>query len=183
MRLTAFPPPPPQPTTLIRARPSCNSLSFMTSSCRFFAWAMASSSWFRVCSLEKIAQPPHCSLIGVAERCRLAGSVAPYRRARAPLHETGRDPERRALSLVGQAHQPCRLAESSRRVEDVLSSVHRAHQARSAACHDDAGGEQSVETGLPHLFARHLEDLGHARADDLREEAPREGGDPVPSNL
>src|SRR5450759_4034590 len=32
MRLTAFPPPPPQPTTLIRARPSCNKLSFITSS-------------------------------------------------------------------------------------------------------------------------------------------------------
>jgi len=32
IRLTAFPPPPPQPTTLMRARPSCNWLSFITSS-------------------------------------------------------------------------------------------------------------------------------------------------------
>src|SRR5204863_217100 len=29
---------------------------------------MASSSWFLVCSLEKIAQPPHCFLIRVSKR-------------------------------------------------------------------------------------------------------------------
>src|ERR1700716_1291252 len=70
---------------------------------------MASSSWFRVCSLEKIAQPPHCFLIRVAERHGLAGSVPPDRCARSPLHQTCRDRERWSMRLVGQAHEPYRL--------------------------------------------------------------------------
>src|SRR4029077_1335933 len=100
MRLTALPPPPPQPTTLIRARPSCNSLSFMTPSWCKSAFATASSSWFRVCSLEKISQPPHCFL---AERHLLPAVVVDARVGlQSPLHKADRDRERRALGTVGQ---------------------------------------------------------------------------------
>src|SRR5467141_1837521 len=183
MRLTALPPPPPQPTTLIRARPSCNSLSFTTSSWCKCALAMASSSWFRVCSLEKIAQPPHCFLVRVGKRHRLAGSVTPDRGARSPLHKSGRDRERWSLRLVGQTDEPGRLAEAGGGVEDMLGGVHRAHQARPAAGDDHARGEQLVEACLANLFARHLEDLGHARTDDLGEEAAGQRGDPVTTDL
>src|SRR5450759_2178537 len=144
---------------------------------------MASSSWFRVCSLEKIAQPPHRFLIRVAERDGLSGSVAANRRARAPLDETGHDAERRPLRLVGEADEARRLAEPSGGVEDVLGGVHRAHQTRSAACHDDARGEQLVEACLAYFCARHQEDLAHPRPDDLGEEATRQRGDPVATNL
>src|SRR6202165_1149113 len=177
MRLTAFPPPPPQPTTLIRARPSCNLLSFMTTSWSEFALAMASSSWFRVSSLEKIAQPPHCFLIRVAERHGLPGSVTPGRRPGSPLDESGRDRKRRSLRLVGAR------AQRGGGVKPRLGAVHRPHQARAAAADDDAGREQLVEAGLAHLFARHLEDLRHARADDLGQEAARQRGDPVTTHL
>src|SRR6266853_3648553 len=146
----------------------------MTTSWSEFALAMASSSWFRVSSLEKIAQPPHSFLIRVAERDGLPRSVTSDRRARPPLHETGRHRERRALRLVGEPDEPGRLAEAGGGVEDVLGGVHRAHEARAAAADDDAGGEQLVETRLAHLLARHQEDLGHARADDLGQEAARE---------
>src|ERR1700716_3024311 len=138
----------------------------MTTSWSEFALAMASSSWFRVSSLEKIAQPPHCFLIRVAERHRLPGSVTLDRRAGSPLHETGRDREGRALSLVGEADEPGRLAEPGRGVEHQLSGIHRAHEARPAAADHDTGREQLVEACLAHLFASHLEDLRHARADD-----------------
>src|SRR5260370_1180788 len=100
MRLTALPPPPPQPTTLIRARPSCNSLSFMTSSWCKSAFATASSSWFRVCSLEKISQPPHCFL---AESHLLPAVVVDARVGRqSPLREPDPDRKRRPLGPPGQ---------------------------------------------------------------------------------
>src|SRR5205085_6139310 len=153
MRLTALPPPPPQPTTLILARPSCNSLSLLISirwSSFLCALAMASSSWFLVCSLEKISQPPHCFLIRVAESDRL-----PRRRvtavARAPLHQPGRDGKRRSVRLVGETRQRDRLAEPRGRVEDRLRGVHRAHQPRASARYDDPGRQQLVETALPHF--------------------------------
>src|SRR6267143_134811 len=101
----------------------------MTTSWSEFALAMASSSWFRVCSLEKIAQPPHCFLIRVAERDGLPRPVTADRRAGPPLDETGRDRERRALRLVGEPDEPGRLAEPGRRVEHQLGGIHRAHQA------------------------------------------------------
>src|SRR3989442_11694476 len=104
MRLTALPPPPPQPTTLIRARPSCNSLSFTTSSWCKCALAMASSSWFRVCSLEKISKPPHCFLVGRTEPDLLAPVVVGRGvRLQTPLHEPDRNRVGRALCAVGEA--------------------------------------------------------------------------------
>src|SRR5882724_11859744 len=103
---------------------------------------MASSSWFRVCSLEKIAQPPHCFLVRVVERHRLARSVTADRRARAPLDEACRDCERWPLRLVGQTDEPGRLAKAGRGVEDMLGAIHRAHQARPATGDDHPGGEQ-----------------------------------------
>src|SRR5260370_25004375 len=108
---------------------------------------MASSSWLRVCSLEKIAQPPHCFLIRAAKR-GLAVSVVACGRPRAPLHEAGRDSERGPMGLVGKAGEPGPLAEPSRRVEDVVRRGHRAHEPRTAACHDDAGWKQLVEARL-----------------------------------
>src|SRR6266545_3916265 len=176
IRLTALPPPPPQPTTLIRARPSCSSLSFMTIrwSSLECALAMASSSWFFVCSLEKIAQPPHCFLVRGSERCGLARVAVHRACARSPLHKATGDGERRSVRLVGQSRQPERLAQAGRRVENDLRGVHRSHQPRPAAGDDDAGGQQLVETRLADLLARHLEDLDHARPDDLRQEAARQ---------
>src|SRR5260370_7421050 len=96
MRLTALPPPPPHPTTLILARPSCNSLSFISIRWSSFECAldMASSSWLFVFSLEKISQPPHCFLIRVAEGDRLARVAVIRTSARPPLHPPAphRDP-------------------------------------------------------------------------------------------
>src|SRR5260370_39269685 len=98
---------------------------------------MASSSWLRVCSLEKIAQPPHCFLIRAAKR-GLAVSVVACGRPRAPLHEDGRDSERGPMGLVGKAGEPGRLAEPIRGVEDLGRLAHRAPEPRTAGCHDDA---------------------------------------------
>src|ERR1700704_3298419 len=109
---------------------------------------MASSSWFRVCSLEKIAQPPHCFLVRVVERHGLARAVAPNWRTRSPLDESRRDRERRALRLVGQTDEPGRLAEAGGGVEDVLGGVHRAHQARPATRDDHARGKELIKASL-----------------------------------
>src|SRR5258708_2626297 len=143
---------------------------------------MASSSWLRVCSLEKIAQPPHCFLIRAAKR-GLAVSVVACGRPRAPLHEAGRDSERGPMGLVGKAGEPGRLAEPSRGVVAVGLRFNRSDGPRTAACLVDAGWKQLVEARLADLFASHQEDLLHPRPDDLGEETSREGGDPVAANL
>src|SRR5438128_1838691 len=116
MRLTALPPPPPQPTTLILARPSCNSLSLLISirwSSFLCALAMASSSWFLVCSLEKIAQPPHCFLIRDAERDGVVSVAVVCARMRPPLHQPTRNRKRRSVCLVREADQAERVPKSS----------------------------------------------------------------------
>src|SRR5262245_56372833 len=134
MRLTALPPPPPQPTTLMRARPSCNSLSLigMTWSSLVRCLDMASSSWLRCCSLEKIAQPPHCFLVRRSEPDRLpAVRVAARVSVRAPLDQTCGDGERRALAPVRETDHAHRLAEPHRCVENALRRVRGAHEARA----------------------------------------------------
>src|SRR6266852_7076539 len=184
MRLTALPPPPPQPTTLIRARPSCNSLSFTTSSWCKFAFAMASSSWFRVCSLEKISKPPHRFLVRRTERHLLPGVVVGAGVGfQAPLDQPNRDRERRTLRAIGQAGHAARGAQPDRRVEDELGRVGRAHETRSATGHDDARGEQPVEAALANLVPGHLEDLLHARADDLSEKSAGQCVDAIAADL
>src|SRR4029077_20171779 len=121
MRLTALPPPPPQPTTFMRARPSCNSLSFMTTSWCKSAFATASSSWLRLCSLEKISQPPHCFL---ADGHLLPAVVVGARVGfQSPLHEPDRNRERWALGAVGETGHAARLAEANGGVEDDLGGV------------------------------------------------------------
>src|SRR5207245_4285585 len=184
MRLTSLPPPPPQPTSLIRARPSCNSLSFTTSSSCKCALAMASSSWFRVCSLEKISKPPHCFLVGRTERHLLPGVVVGTRVGfQPPLDQPHRDREGRPLRAIRQTGHSGWLAQSHRGVEHELGRIRRAHEPRAAAGDDDARGQQPVEAALSHLLARHLEDLLHARADDLGQEAPRQGVDAIATDL
>src|SRR5438270_12885924 len=182
MRLTALPPPPPQPTTLIRARPSCNSLSFMTMTWSSFvrSLAMASSSWLRVSSLEKISKPPHCFLVRRFQRHRLASVRVPACvRASAPLDEAYGNRIRRSLGAIGQAAQSGRLTEAHRGVEHSLGGVGGAHEARASTGDHDAGGQQAVEPALANLLAGHVEDLPHARADDLGEEAARQRVDAV----
>src|SRR5438477_7076552 len=187
IRLTALPPPPPQPTTLMRARPSCNSLSFITmmrSSFVVCALAMASSSWFRVCSLEKIAQPPHCFLVRGSQRHLLSSVLEISRvRARSPLDEADRDRKRRALAAVREPGHADRLAKAHRGVEHRLRRVGRAHEPRAAAADDDARGQQAVEACLADLLASHQKDLLHARADDLGQEPARQRLDAVAAHL
>src|SRR5450759_1610472 len=133
---------------------------------------MASSSWFRVCSLEKIAQPPHCFLIRDADAHLLASAdVTAGRRAGSPLDEADRHRERWPLGTVGEAGHAQGLTEADRRVEDGLGCVRGAHQARTPAGDDHASREQAVEAALAHLFMRHLEDLPHPATDDLGQEA------------
>src|SRR5579859_5573382 len=186
IRLTALPPPPPQPTTLMRARPSCNSLSLigMTWSSFVRSLAMASSSWLRVCSLEKIAQPPHCFLIRRTQGHRLAAvGVAAHVGVRSPLDQPGRDGKRRALAPIREPDHACRLAEADRRVEHRLRRVRGAHEARSASTDHHSRGQQSLESALADLVSGHDEDLAHARPDDLGQEAPRQRLDAVPAHL
>src|SRR5438093_996661 len=144
---------------------------------------MASSSWFFVCSLEKISQPPHCFLVRAPERDRLPRSAVSAAIPRSPLHQPGRDGERLSVRLGGQARERDRLPESRRGVEHRLGGVHRAHQPRAAARDDDARWKQLVETRLPHFLARHLEDFEHARSDDLGQEPPRKRLDAVATDL
>src|ERR1051326_2590348 len=102
---------------------------------------MASSSSFLVCSLEKIAQPPHCFLIRVAERDGLTRiRIAVLARARAPLHQPSNDRERRTVRLVGETSETDRLTEARGGVEDHLRGVERAHQPRAAARDDHTRG-------------------------------------------
>src|SRR5260370_6884314 len=182
MRLTALRPPPPHPTTLILARPSCNSLSFISIRWSSFECAldMASSSWLFVFSLEKISQPPHCFLIRVAEGDRLARVAVIRTSARPPLHQPGRDRERRSVRFVGEPGQTDGLAEARGSVEHRLRGVHRAHEPRPAAGDDDTGRKQLVETRLADFLARHLEDLDHARPHDLPQAAPTPRLRPIP---
>src|SRR5947209_672179 len=143
---------------------------------------MASSSWFFVFSLEKISQPPHCFLVRGAERDGLSRRRMTVV-ARAPLDEPGGDRERRPMRLVGEAGEPERLAKPGRGVEDRLRGVHGAHQPRATARDDHARRQARLEARLPHLLTRHREDLNHARADDLGQEAARQGADAVAADL
>src|SRR5260370_26844965 len=120
---------------MIRRPPRSTLFPYTTLFRSGLAFAMASSSWLRVCSLEKIAQPPHCFLIRAAKR-GLAVSVVACGRPRAPLHDAGRDSERGPIALVGKAGEPGRLAEPSRGVENVGRRGHPAPDPRTAACHD-----------------------------------------------
>src|SRR5256885_9342798 len=140
----------------MRARPSCNSLSLigMTWSSFVLSLAMASSSWFRVCSLEKIAQPPHCFLVRGSQRHLLSSVLEISRvRARSPLDEADRDRKRRALAAVREPGHADRLAEAHRGVEHRLRRVGRAHEPRAAAADDDARVQQAVESRLADLLA------------------------------
>src|SRR5712664_1587340 len=100
-----------------------------------------------------------------------------------PLHEPDRHRERRALGAVGKTGHTAGLAQSHRGVEDELRGVGGTHETRAAAGHHDTRGQQPVEAALPNLFARHHEDLLHARADDLREEATRQRVDAIAPDL
>src|SRR5260370_23287527 len=93
---------------MIRRPPRSTLFPYTTLFRSGLAFAMASSSWLRVCSLEKIAQPPHCFLIRAAKR-GLAVSVVACGRPRSPLHEVGRDSERWPMIHVGKAREHCRL--------------------------------------------------------------------------
>src|SRR2546421_7697734 len=136
---------------------------------------MASSSWFLVCSLEKIAQPPHCFLIRVAESGRLARGAVGGARVRSPLDQPTRDGERRSMCFVGEPGETDWLSETRRGVEDHLRRVHGAHQSRAASRDNDARRQELVESRLAHFLARHLEDLHHPRSDDLRPESAGQG--------
>src|SRR2546427_8308245 len=138
---------------------------------------MASSSWFLVCSLEKIAQPPHCFLIRVAESGRLARGAVGGARVRSTLDQPTRDGKRRSMCFVGEPGETDWLSETRRGVEAHLRRVHGAHQSRAASRDNDARRQELVEPGLAHFLARHLEDLHHPGSDDLRQESagPRLG--------
>src|SRR5690348_1292960 len=143
---------------------------------------MASSSWFLVCSLEKISQPPHCFLIRVAEGDRLTRArVTPV--LRAPLHQPGGDGERRAVRLVGKPRERDRLTQAGGGVEHRLRRVHRAHEPRATTRDDDSSRKQLLEATFPNLLARKLKDLEHAGADDLGQESTRKRLDAVAADL
>src|SRR2546430_9273895 len=132
---------------------------------------MASSSWFLVCSLEKIAQPPHCFLIRVAESGRLARGAERATRVRSPFHQPTRDGERRSMCFVGEPGEADGLSETRRGVEDHLRRVHGAHQSRTASRDDNACREELIESRLAHFLARHLEDLHHPRTAEIRQQS------------
>src|SRR5947208_16229474 len=112
---------------------------------------MAGSSWFLVCSLEKIAQPPHCFLIRVSKRGRLVGVAVGLARARPPLHQPGNDRKRWSMSFVGEPSEAERLAEAGRCVEHGLGGVHRDNQPRTSSRDYDARGVPLDEHVYAHL--------------------------------
>src|SRR5947208_16756151 len=85
---------------------------------------MASSSWFLVCSLEKIAQPPHCFLIRVAESGRLARGAVGGARVGSLLDQPTREGERRSMCFVGEPGETDGLSETPPGVQGYLPPVH-----------------------------------------------------------
>ena len=80
---------------------------------------MASSSWLRVCSLEKISQPPHCFLVRGPQGYLLASvCVCPHVGARSPPDETDGDRERGSLGAIGQP-----VPQNSPLVSEVVSKL------------------------------------------------------------
>src|SRR5712692_2583597 len=179
MRLTALPPPPPAPMTLIRARPFSMS-AFMSPSCvgiRKLYWDDASEI-----RLEEVTQPPHGFLVRGAEGGVLAPVVAGLE-AGSPLDEAGGDRERRPAGAVRQPREPVRQAQADRSVEDRLGGVGGAHQARPAAGDHDPGRQEAVVPALADLVMGQHEDLAHPGPDDLGQEAPRHGLQAVAAHL
>src|SRR6476661_903421 len=110
---------------------------------------MASLSWFRVSSLEKISQPPHCLLIRHADGQRLAGArVAAGGSPGAPLDKADRHREGRTLSAVGQTGHAEGLAEPDACFENGLGRIGGAHQSRAATGDDHSRREEAVEAAL-----------------------------------
>src|SRR5919201_1990221 len=189
MRLTALLPPPPTPTTLIRALPSrvrsisCGATSSLSRSSRARKkrsaggrdpgpFVRSGSSMFNdSLPLEEIAQPADRALIGGAHpgRCRdmAVGAVL----FQPPAEKADGGGVRRARDLLAHPRHAGGRAHSHRQIEQGLGGVEHSHEAGSAAGEHDSGREEAVDAAAADLEANHLEELLDSRGDDLGEGA------------
>src|SRR5665213_360641 len=199
MRLTALLPPPPTPTTLMRAFPSSvRSRSFMGVSSRFLLFGRSEDSPARATSSsvprstgpggvspsscpysfirsEKFTQPPSQSrpdVLAVAVLC-LAGErhVATQATARAPAQQTDDGGVVRPADLVVHAVHAVRRRDPRGQVCHLLDDLRETAQQRASAGEHDPAREAARRPCLLHLLGDQLGHLSRPRPDDLGQEA------------
>src|SRR5579859_4145467 len=178
MWLTALPPQPPAPITLIRAPGSAFSINSIITEFppphppNYFRPARKIMP--HACDLKKIPHP-------VADpRTKPAPTLVPRRAvavsaARSGVQQqTGRRRVHRLHQFFRQPFQIDRQAAPHRKVEDALGQLLRSLEQRGAADQHDAGAEAVEHARANQLALRHREDLFHARLDNLAQQMARD---------
>src|SRR3989454_3741773 len=168
MRFRALPPPPPTPTTFIRA--FCDTVS---SSSKIMAPSGDRS--------EEVLQPPlQRSKPPLDARTlprRATGNAAPPVREapRRVQHQAHRHRVARRLHAVDEPRDPLlRRPGSHRNRERVARQLHHPRQVRRPARQHHAGRQPSAPVPRPlELALRQLEDLVHPLVDDVRQQLAR----------
>src|SRR6516162_1144538 len=184
MLLTALPPAPPVPNTVIRGLSSRISGIFrlMLISASSYAEVTAASDrsaairWNVVESSEALAQPssdpcdiaaaccrvPRCPRFEMLEMCRLRVNQQP-----------GRDRESRPLCLFGQAADAKRSADPHRTAQDLRGKPRQSGELARAAGENDAAARLGRERRSRQAVAHHFENLFDARFDDTHQVGAR----------
>src|SRR5712664_3503450 len=201
MRLTALPPPPPRPMTLIFA--ACGVSSSSKSGRRVRSRSIRPSSCARAparrvralrVSLASVANRGGCSLPRGRSRLedftqptdepppeareRAARRVRPRADRSLPTRTVQREPHRGGvhgtLHHVHETAHVARHAPAHGLVEDRLGQLGNPLHDRAPAGDDHARRQRLFESRAPHLARHEAEDLLDARLDDLRQHLARE---------
>src|SRR5688572_17438796 len=167
MRLTALLPPPPTPTTLMRAPVRCSSASFSRNGIsRVSAIRPPLLEEF----LEQAAQPsgdaPECA--GAHQTPGIA-HMMPLR-VQPQSHSRG---ELRIADVVGEAANADRHPAPDREIEDLLSKLGHSLENCTASGQHDARVERLLVSGAPNLIPHLVTNLLSARLQNLRQHTPR----------
>src|SRR5450759_1154368 len=202
IRLTALLPPPPTPTTLMRAFPSSvRSRSFMGVSSRCLLFGRSENFPARVVSSllprltgpggcsspsspynfirsEKFTNPPSKSIAHVLAVAvlRPAGQLhaTTHPPARAPAQQADDGGMVRPADLVIHPGDAVRRGHARGQVGHLLDHLGKPPQQRAAAGQHDAAGEAARRARLLHLFGDQLRHLARPRPDDLGEKTLRD---------
>src|SRR6185437_2380757 len=166
MRFSALPPPPPTPTTFIRA--FCDTVS---SSSKIMAPSGDRSEEVLQPPLQRSKPPLDASTLDH----RAAGNTALRESPRRVQHQTHRHRVARRLHAVDEPRDPLlRRPGPHRHREGVTRQLHHPRQVRRPARQHDSRREPSTAVTRPlELALRQLEDLVHALMDDVRQQLAR----------
>src|SRR5216684_352040 len=178
MWLTALPPQPPAPITLIRAPGSAFSINSIITEFP----PPHPPNYFRpsakLCrsraALKKVPHPIADACADTPPTLVAPRAVAVRSARRRVQQQTRRRRVHRLHQFLGQALQIDRQPAPHRQIEDALSELLRSFEQRGAADQHDARTEAVEHTGANQLALRHRENLFHPRLDNLAQQMARD---------